>query len=71
LGWFAPLLLCFLYSANFGNVFSLSLVHTMEVSRYSTVQMFFTILGQFLAIVLILEVLLGSRDEPDGSAPRS
>jgi hypothetical protein len=61
LGWLAAFLVCFLYSANFGNVFGLSLVHTMEVPRYSTVQMFFTILAQFLTILLILEVLLGSR----------
>src|SRR6266446_4259001 len=62
LGWLAAFSLFFLYSANFGNVFGLSVVHTMEVPRYSTVQMFFAILAQFLTILLILEVLLGSRD---------
>jgi len=34
----------------------------LDNPRYMTVQMFFTILAQFLAILLILEVLLGSRD---------
>jgi hypothetical protein len=33
----------------------------LEIRRYVTLQIYFTILGQFLAIVLLLEVLLESR----------
>jgi hypothetical protein len=58
-GWLAALIL-FVYSYNLASCLEVAIVHSLENPRYSTVQMFVTILAQFLAILLILEVLLGS-----------
>ena len=60
-GWLAALIL-FVYSYNLASCLEVAIVHSLENPRYTSVQMFVTILAQFLTILLILEVLLGSRD---------
>ena len=52
----------FFYSANFGNVFGISVVHTMEVPRYSTVQFIGALFAQFWAIRWLLEIALMGLD---------
>jgi hypothetical protein len=59
LGWLAALVL-FVYSYNLANCLEVAVIHSLQNPRYATVQMYFAILGQFLAVLLILEVLLGS-----------
>jgi hypothetical protein len=61
LGWLAALVV-FMYSYGAVNCLEVAVVHSLENPRYMTVQMFFIILAQFLTILLILEVLLGSQD---------
>ena len=61
LGWLAALVV-FTYSYNMASCLEVAVVHTLDNPRYMTVQMFFIIFTQFLTILLILEVLLGSRD---------
>jgi hypothetical protein len=60
LGWLAAIVL-FAYVYNAANCLEVAIVHSLENPRYLTVQMYFTILAQFLAILLVLEVLVGSR----------
>jgi hypothetical protein len=60
LGWLVALVL-FVYSYNLANCLEVAVIHSLQNSRYATVQMYFAILAQFLAILLILEMLLGSR----------
>jgi hypothetical protein len=60
LGWLVALVL-FVYSYNLANCLEVAVIHSLQNSRYATVQMYFVILAQFLAILLILETLLGSR----------
>jgi hypothetical protein len=60
LGWLVALVL-FLYSYNLANCLEVAVIHSLQNSRYATVQMYFAILAQFLAILLIVEILLGSR----------
>jgi hypothetical protein len=48
----------FFYSANFGNVLGISVVHTMEVWRYSTVQFIAALFAQFWALRWLLEIVL-------------
>jgi hypothetical protein len=58
LGWLGALVL-FVYSYNLANCLEVAVIHSLQNPRYATVQMYFAILGQFLAILLILELLLG------------
>jgi hypothetical protein len=51
-------LVIFFYSANFGNVFGISVVHSMEVLRYSTVQFIGALFAQLWAIRWLLEIAL-------------
>jgi hypothetical protein len=60
LGWLVALVL-FVYSYNLANCLEVAVIHSLQNSRYATVQMYFVILTQFLTILLILEILLGSR----------
>jgi hypothetical protein len=48
----------FLYFANFGNVFGISVVHTMEVWRYSAVQFIAALFAQLWAIRWLMEIAL-------------
>jgi hypothetical protein len=57
LGLLAALIL-FAYSYNFASCLEVALVQSLEVGRFTTVQVFFTILAQFLALWFILEFAL-------------
>ena len=59
LGWLAALVL-FVYQYNLANCLEVAVIHSLQNPRYATVQMYLAILGQFLAILLIIDVLLGS-----------
>jgi hypothetical protein len=60
LGWLAALvLLGYLYNA--AACLEVAVVHTLEIRRYLTVQMYLTLLVQFLAVWFILEFALGMR----------
>ena len=48
----------FFYSTNFGNVFSISVVHSMEVDRYSSVLFIEALFAQVWAIRWLVEVAL-------------
>ena len=48
----------FVYSYNFASSVEVATIHSLEIPRYMTVQMYVAILAQFLAIWLILEVVL-------------
>jgi hypothetical protein len=54
LGWFAALVL-FAYSLNFAACLEIAIVQSMEVGRFTTVQLFPTILSQFLGIWFLCE----------------
>jgi hypothetical protein len=69
LGWLAALVL-FVYSYNLANCLEVAVIHSLQNPRYATVQMYFAILGQFLAVLLILEVLIGSLS-PTGVTTRN
>jgi hypothetical protein len=49
-------LVIFFYSANFGNVFGISVVHTMEVWRYSTVVFVAALFAELWAIRWLIEI---------------
>jgi hypothetical protein len=48
----------FFYSANFGNVFSISVVHSMEVDRYSSVLFIGALFAQLWAMRWLVEIAL-------------
>jgi hypothetical protein len=48
----------FFYSVNFGNVFSISVVHSMEVDRYSSVLFIGALFAQVWAIRWLVEIAL-------------
>jgi hypothetical protein len=60
LGWLTALVL-FVYSYNVASCFEVAVIHTLQNPRYVTVQVFFTILAQFLAFWFILEFALETR----------
>ena len=60
LGWLAALVV-FAYSYNMASCLEVAVVHSLELGRYVTVQLFFTILAQFLALWFILELALEMR----------
>ena len=51
LGWLTALVL-FMCSHNVASCFEVAVIHTLQNPRYVTVQVFFTILAQFLAFGL-------------------
>lgn len=57
LKWSAFLVI-FFYFANFGNVFSISVIHSMEVERYSTVLFIAALFAQLWAIRWLIEIAL-------------
>ena len=61
LGWLAGLVL-FVYSYNVASCFEVAVIHTLQNPRYVTVQVFFTILAQFLALWFLIEFVLETRD---------
>jgi len=56
-------LVLFLCSANFGNVLGISIIHTMEVNRYSMVLFITALLAQLYAIRWLLEIALARLSE--------
>jgi hypothetical protein len=48
----------FFYSANFGNVFSISVVHSMEIDRYSSVLFIEALFAQLWAMRWLIEIAL-------------
>jgi hypothetical protein len=69
LGWLASIMV-FAYSYSAANCLEVAIVHSLDNPRYITVQMYFAILAQFVAVLLILEVLLGSRALIGGKSSR-
>jgi len=59
--WLAGLVL-FAYSYTMASCLEVAVVHSLELRRYVTVQLFFAILAQFLALLFILEFALEMRD---------
>jgi hypothetical protein len=49
------------YAANLGNVLGISIIHSMEVRRYSTVQFIAALFAQFWAIRWLMELGLAKR----------
>jgi hypothetical protein len=57
MGWLAALVL-FVYSYNVASCLEVAVIHALENPRYVAVQMYFTILAQFLALWFVLEFVL-------------
>jgi len=55
LGWLAALVL-FVYSYNAAGCLEVAVIHSLEVRRYATVQVFFTIAAQFFALWFFWEM---------------
>jgi hypothetical protein len=64
-----PFLVIFFYFANFGNVLGLSVVHTMEVDRYSIVLLITALSAQLYAIRWLLEIALAKLYETHSQCP--
>jgi hypothetical protein len=66
LGWLAALV-AFVYTYNAASCLEVAIVNSLEVRRYVTVQMFFTLLAQFFALWLLCEITLETRTRPNDS----
>jgi hypothetical protein len=66
LGWLAALV-AFLYAYNAASCLEVAILNSLEVRRYLTVQMFFALLAQFLALQLLCEIALERRSRPHDS----
>jgi hypothetical protein len=60
LGWLATLVL-FVYSYNAACCLEVAIIHSLEIRRYVTVQMFFTLFAEFLALWFLCEIALEAR----------
>lgn len=60
LGWLVVLAL-FVFSYNAAACLEVAIIHSLEVPRYSTVQMLVTLVAEFLAAWLLCEWLMGMR----------
>jgi hypothetical protein len=60
LGWLAALVL-FMYSYNAAACLEVAILNSLEVRRYLTVQVFFTLLAEFFAVWLFWEMALAMR----------
>src|SRR5438067_4001225 len=66
IGWLVALtLFVFLYNAT--ACLEVAIINSLEVPRYSTVQMFFTLLAQFFATLLLCETVVGWRERTNFS----
>jgi hypothetical protein len=63
LGWLAALVL-FFYLYNAASCLEVAIIHSLEIRRYVTVQIFFTILAQFFALWFLCEIALETRLRP-------
>ncbi len=52
-----------LYGYNLGNCLGISIVHSLEIVRYRTVQLIFTVLPHALALVFLAEIFLSIRQQ--------
>jgi hypothetical protein len=68
LGWLAALVL-FVYSYNAAACLEVAILNSLEVRRYVTVQVFFTILAQLFALRLLSEMALEMRARAKVSSP--
>lgn len=59
-GWLAALVL-FVYSYNAASCLEVAIIQSLELARFLTVQVLFTIVAQFLAIWLLCEIALETR----------
>ncbi len=66
-GWLA-VLVALIYSYNAASCLEVAIVNSLEVRRYATVQMFFTLLAQFFALWFLCEIALENRSRRKGSA---
>jgi hypothetical protein len=66
LGWLA-VLVAFVYSYNAASCLEVAILNSLEVRRYLTVQMFFTLLAQFFALWFLCEIALETRNRPSDS----
>jgi hypothetical protein len=57
LGWLTASVL-FVYSYSLAGCLVVATIHSLEIPHYMTVQMYFAILAQFLALWLIIEIVL-------------
>ncbi len=64
----SSLIVLFLFLANFGNVLAISVVHSMEVDRYSTIQFAAALFAELWALRYLLEVALRKFRAPRASA---
>jgi hypothetical protein len=69
LGWLA-VLVAFVYSYNAASCLEVAVVNSLEVRRYVTVQMFFTLLAQFFALWFLCEIALENRGRSSESLER-
>lgn len=60
LGWLVAWV-AFLYLWNWACCLEVAVIHSLDVRRYATVQLFFTNLAQFTALWLFCEIALGNR----------
>ena len=70
LGWLAALVL-FVYSYNAAGCLEVAIIQSLEVRRFVTAQVFFTIFAQFLALWLLCEMALKLRVRAKVSSPVS
>jgi hypothetical protein len=66
LGWLA-VLVAFVYLYNAASCLEVAILNSLEVRRYVTVQMFFTLLAQFFALWFLCEIALETRSRPNDS----
>jgi hypothetical protein len=68
LGWLAALML-FLYAYNAASCLEVAILNSLEVRRYVTVQVFFTLLAQLFALWLVCEMALEWRVRAKVASP--
>lgn len=66
LGWLA-VLVALVYTYNAASCLEVAILNSLEVRRYVTVQMFFTLLAQFFALWFLCEIALETRGRPSDS----
>jgi hypothetical protein len=66
LGWLV-VLVAFVYLYNAASCLEVAILNSLEVRRYVTVQMFFTLLAEFFALWFLCEIALENRSRPNES----
>jgi hypothetical protein len=70
LGWLTVSVL-FVYSYSLASCLEVATIQSLEIPRYMTVQMYFAILAQFLALWLIVEVVLERLPHAEITSPHA